>query len=308
MPPRLLYNVAKVSILLHCFVAVCLLLKIVFISVAPYKNYDKQLDKFCRLKQLNRHEVNINNLPTSISKHVKILCLIETSDDLTWLHDVIRKTWASQCAQTIFISASVKPGQTSWSTFKTGLKMAYDQRKDFDWLVKANSDSYIYLDRLENVLSQFDENELLVFGRPFLAFTETGEEIHYVDNGAGVVLSMKALEILVQVGLNIENAEEDENADSNFGFGRCLAKVKIPIWNLVEKDTLCELFQFHPYWKTPTENEEQIEMFIRSFADPCPGASAKWICSKHPISFHGISGASEMTMVFENRTNANNNW
>ncbi|XP_071552787.1 glycoprotein-N-acetylgalactosamine 3-beta-galactosyltransferase 1-like isoform X2 [Panulirus ornatus] len=144
--------------------------------------------------------------------HPRVLCLIVTSPKY---HEGRAKhvavTWATHCTQAIFLTTSpdhrlphvlLTPGAVTydqlWSKVVQGFEWAYEHQSEFDWVVKADDDTFLVVENLQAAVRTLDPNQPQATG-VHLHTWETGST--YLNGGAGYVLSRGAVTKLVEDGL-----------------------------------------------------------------------------------------------------------
>jgi glycoprotein-N-acetylgalactosamine 3-beta-galactosyltransferase len=66
--------------------------------------------------------------------------------------------------------------------------------KDYDWIVKADDDTFIIIENLKWFLSQKCSNEMFTYGRQLQVNTKKGK-IDYLDGGSGYCLSRRTVQL-----------------------------------------------------------------------------------------------------------------
>ena len=73
-----------------------------------------------------------------------------------------------------------------WGKTKYGFKKAYEELYDkIDWVMKADDDTYVILENLRFLLSDYNSSDPVWFGCEFDVIVKEG----YMSGGAGYVLS-----------------------------------------------------------------------------------------------------------------------
>jgi len=153
----------------------------------------------------------------------RVLCMVSTCPNNYRTKAVhIHATWAGRCDRTVYLSSLVggltiqyfpDPSvsllpiievgagdrrEDLWDRIKLGLTRVWERYKgDFDYLVKADDDTYFIMENLKKRLSQLDPKTKLLMGH-----MQENFGIPYMSGGSGYILSAAAVESFVTVGLN----------------------------------------------------------------------------------------------------------
>lgn len=194
----------------------------------------------------------------SVSR-VRILCLILTMEkDLHTKVAAVNKTWATRCDKHFYIIYSKQtrhdflnvdiPDDRHKLVFKMQkvYQEIYDKyRNDFDFLLKADDDTYVIVENLKFLLWHYDANEPGYLGFHFNKFVKSG----YMSGGAGYVISNRGLRHLIERGYQkgvcevISRKEDPENSE-DIETGRCLETAGVSVWSSLD---LWGRETFHPY-------------------------------------------------------------
>ena len=193
--------------------------------------------------------------------NVRILCLILTTENnfLTKAL-VVNATWARRCNSHYFVLATnlvqndiIKyPFNESRDVLLHKVRHAfyhiYDNLIDtFDWVLKADDDTYVIMENLRFLLSHHKPNEPGYLGFHFNNYIPNSG---YMSGGAGYVISNRALRRLVEFGLNkddacaITNSKLIPEVSEDFEIGKCLKEVGVPVLSSVD---IAGRESFHPY-------------------------------------------------------------
>jgi len=94
---------------------------------------------------------------------------------------------------------------------------------DFDFVLKSDDDTYVVVENLKYLLSNYDKNEPGYLGFHFNKFVKSG----YMSGGAGYVISNSGLRHMVEKGFKnglcpIERHADDPENSEDIETGRCL--------------------------------------------------------------------------------------
>ncbi|KAG0704426.1 Glycoprotein-N-acetylgalactosamine 3-beta-galactosyltransferase 1 [Chionoecetes opilio] len=150
----------------------------------------------------------------------RILCLISTSPKY---HETrarhVAATWSPHCTRAAFLTTLQDPAlpevvltpgaatyEQLWEKVMQGFQWAYKSIGDFDWVVKADDDSFILLENLKAAVLGLDPDVPAAAG-VHLRTWETGET--YLNGGASYVLSRGAVRVLVEKGITGGRCQKD---------------------------------------------------------------------------------------------------
>ncbi|KAK8396394.1 hypothetical protein O3P69_005440 [Scylla paramamosain] len=151
----------------------------------------------------------------------RILCLIITSPPyhVTRARHVAA-TWSPHCTRAVFLTTLedptlpevlLTPGAATydqlWEKVTKGFLWAYKVLGEFDWVVKADDDSFVFVENLRAAVKVLDPDSPLAAG-VHLATWETGET--YLNGGASYVLSRGAVRVLVERGVKFLDSRDSE--------------------------------------------------------------------------------------------------
>lgn len=125
----------------------------------------------------------------------------------------ILRTWGARCNRLLFMSSAADPvldtvvlplsgaaEARSELWLKTSAAYRYVHRHhagEFDWVLRADDDTYVVVENLRHMLHGRDADEALAFGCRF----RLGGGLLYMSGGAGIVLSRRAVQLVVERGL-----------------------------------------------------------------------------------------------------------
>lgn len=118
-------------------------------------------------------------------------------------------------------------------------KYLYSKYNNYDWYLKADDDTWIFVDNLRNFLSEKNEKSPVTFGYNFKVLVESG----YHSGGGGYVLSNEAFNRL-GYALNHNYSYCKNTGIEDVDVAACLRRLKV-----YKKSSLDELGRerFHPF-------------------------------------------------------------
>lgn len=203
------------------------------------------------------HSVTVPKDP--LQNKVRILCLILTTDDTIRSRGAATNaTWAMRCNRHFYVLKTDIHAADIINTYfgetrnnivhkvKFALRHVYEHYIDeFDWLLKADDDTYVIMENLRFLLQKHDSDIPSYLGFHFDKFVDGG----YMSGGAGYVISNRALRHLVDFGFNpglcpiVPNEYDPENSE-DIEMGRCLNIAGVGV--ISSLDTIGRE-TFHPY-------------------------------------------------------------
>ncbi|OQV17718.1 Glycoprotein-N-acetylgalactosamine 3-beta-galactosyltransferase 1 [Hypsibius exemplaris] len=169
---------------------------------------------------------------------VRIFCWILTSPKNHLQALAVKATWAKRCNGYVFISSKDDPTlpainatvgegrKVLWGKTKFGFRYAYNTSLDkYDWFIKADDDTFVVVENLRYMLSNYSTNDPVYFGLQFKPVTPQG----YMSGGAGYVLSREALRRFIEQGLEKNNTacRKDNAGAEDTEAGKCLYSVGV---------------------------------------------------------------------------------
>ncbi|XP_029590941.1 glycoprotein-N-acetylgalactosamine 3-beta-galactosyltransferase 1 isoform X2 [Salmo trutta] len=158
-------------------------------------HYDKRIPRHI-------HSDEDRSVAANLSQNVRLLCWIMTGPkNLESRTKHIRATWAKRCNKILYMSSvetefptvglNVTEGrdQLYWKTIRAFQYIYQHHRNDYDWVLKADDDTFVVIENLRHTLSKQDPEKPVYFGRRFHPFVQQG----YMSGGAGYVLSKEAV-------------------------------------------------------------------------------------------------------------------
>ena len=192
-------------------------------------------------------------------RKLRLLCLILTMEkDLHTKVAAVNKTWARRCDKHFYIIVSDKQRHDFLNIdvpedrfhlihkIQKAYKIIYEKYiDDFDYVLKADDDTYIVVENLKYLLWHYNANEPGYLGYHFNKFVDQG----YMSGGAGYVISNRGFRHLIERGYNgglctIEKRVDDPENSEDVETGRCLEASGVPIWSSLDVEGSQT---FHPY-------------------------------------------------------------
>lgn len=200
-------------------------------------NHKTATDDFIRLFNCSLEQREILSSKEIFAK-VKVLCIVLTTEPYHQVRAIhVKNTWARRCNKLIFASnvTDAELGSVAlqenddyghvWGKTKHAMIYAYENfRNDYDWLFKADDNTYALLDNMRYMLAAYSPDDPVYFGKKF----KYNKELGHFSGGAGYVMSKKALKKFVTEALPdpLKCRPTDEGAE-DWELGICMHNVGV---------------------------------------------------------------------------------
>ncbi|CAH0390006.1 unnamed protein product [Bemisia tabaci] len=230
---------------------------------------------------------------------VRVLCWVLTNPKN---HKVkaqhVKATWGRRCNTLLFISSEkddslptvkidVGEGRNKlWGKTKGAFKYIFQHYKDqYDWVIKADDDTYVILENLRYLLTAYNANEPLYLGCRFKPFVKQG----YMSGGAGYVLSKVAVEKFVKEGILSPSklCRQDDGGAEDVEIGICLENLGVKAVDSRDSLGRGRFFPFVPeHHLIPGHTDPSFWYWSYIYYPVSEGMDC---CSDTAISFHYVS-------------------
>ncbi|XP_020633885.3 glycoprotein-N-acetylgalactosamine 3-beta-galactosyltransferase 1-A [Pogona vitticeps] len=225
---------------------------------------------------------------------VRILCWVMTGPkNLETKARHVKATWSRHCNVVLFMSSvkddefptvglETKEGrdQLYWKTIRAFHYVHKHHFEQADWFLKADDDTFVVVDNLRWLLSNYTPDRPIYFGKRFRPFAKQG----YMSGGAGYVLSKEALQRFV-AGFETKVCSHTTSVE-DLALGQCMEKMGVEAGD--SRDTEGRE-TFHPF----VPESHLTEKFSKSFWywNYCyyPIVEGPQCCSDLAVSFHYVS-------------------
>ncbi|XP_039092173.1 glycoprotein-N-acetylgalactosamine 3-beta-galactosyltransferase 1 [Hyaena hyaena] len=183
----------------------------------------------------SQHKDENTDIAEYLYQKVKILCWVMTGpQNLEKKAKHVKATWAQHCNKVLFMSSvenkdfptvglKTREGrdQLYWKTIKAFQYVHDHYLEDAHWFMKADDDTYVVLDNLRWLLSKYNPEDPIYFGRRFKPYVKQG----YMSGGAGYVLSKEALKRFVNAFKT--NKCTHSSSIEDLALGKCMEVMNV---------------------------------------------------------------------------------
>lgn len=195
------------------------------------------------------HHAMLNTtLADQLRREIRILCVVTTQPGNHFKKAVhVKSTWGQRCTTLLFMSTQEEPllptvkltGKEDrahlWGKTKQAMQHVYQNYQgQYDWVYKADDDTYAVMENLRYLLHYHNNSEPLYFGCEMKY--QKNDQL-YMSGGAGYVLSKEALRRFIEEGLsNASLCQPGNVGDEDVEMGRCLTNVGVRFGDTFDRE------------------------------------------------------------------------
>jgi len=245
----------------------------------------------------------------------RVLCTVFTyKKNFNLKAQYVDQTWGKRCDKTIYMSGYLNETEKQLYshmdivylnvtdtnrlnlTTKTIETLLYANRiliEDFDWILKADDDTYVIMENLKKFLSNKCPNEMTYYGFRYKPYAPDSFTHDFNSGGAGYVISNKAVRIFSENYLGNGRFCRNTTGSEDVDIAKCMKEI-----NVLPGDSRDEhgLERFHPLsyesmWNIMPVNRtyNHARFRLKQKAD---------CCSTSSISFHYTTGQKALQLDY----------
>jgi glycoprotein-N-acetylgalactosamine 3-beta-galactosyltransferase len=145
--------------------------------------------------------------------------------------------YQSNGQETLDINNIIEPGDLNKDEYRNlatkvflNLRYVYEKYDYYDWYLKADDDTFVFVDNMRLFLADKDPKQPVTYGYNFKVIVENG----YHSGGGGYLLSNEALKRLgSRLTANLSNCQNTGTEDVDVG--RCLRKLNVSMGESIDE-------------------------------------------------------------------------
>ncbi|XP_046398780.1 glycoprotein-N-acetylgalactosamine 3-beta-galactosyltransferase 1-like [Ischnura elegans] len=242
-------------------------------------------------------------------EEVRVVCWVMTQPrNHATKAEAVKETWGRRCNALVFISTqadaslptvrvSVPEGRFNlWD--KTRAAFVYLHQAGYlsdqvDWVLKADDDTFLVMENLRYLLTQYDPEKTVYVGLRFKAHLKQG----FMSGGTGYVLSRVAARRFVTEGLpGNKTCRNYKQTYEDVEMGRCMAALGAEFVDARDSDGRHRFFPYQPE-RHLSKGEDTKLVWLKDYLSS-PLNKGKECCSPLAISFHYVTPSRMREMYY----------
>ncbi|XP_068159287.1 glycoprotein-N-acetylgalactosamine 3-beta-galactosyltransferase 1 [Drosophila tropicalis] len=249
-----------------------------------------------------RQRNNMNEtLAQQLEREVRVLCWVLTTPKYHKSRAVhIQRTWGKRCNKIYFMTSAPddeletvilsKPDkyEVLWGKTKEAFTYLYENKFDeADWFMKADDDTYVFVENLRYMLYPYSPDMALHFGFNYKLIGNPPKNGSYMSGGSGYILSREALRIFA-TGVNDSSKcrQQDDQAE-DLEMGICLFNLGVQSGDSRDASLRFRFLPMAPF-SLLLSHYYGMDFWFFKYAYYNPRACMNCL-SDYPVAFHYIS-------------------
>lgn len=205
--------------------------------IMKFIQYDELLLQTTRPAMIEISQPTKQALTIDLSQEVRVLCFVLTHPiNHQTKAQAVANTWGKRCNKIVFISTEsddnfevinvnvTEEHRYLWGKTKQGLQQIYElYGNDYDWFLKADDDTWIFVENLRHFLYAYSPSYPIYFGCKLKPYVNQG----YMS-GSAYVMSREALRRFNEDALNDDSkCWNGTEGNEDVEVGKCLQNVGV---------------------------------------------------------------------------------
>ncbi|XP_033170353.1 glycoprotein-N-acetylgalactosamine 3-beta-galactosyltransferase 1 [Drosophila mauritiana] len=240
-------------------------------------------------------------LAEKMHREVRVLCWVLTTPKYHKTRAIhVLRTWGKRCNKIYFMTSEpddelptvvlTKPDryEVLWGKTKEAFVHIHEQmRHEADWFIKADDDTYLFLENLRYMLYPYSPETPIYFGFNYKMVGTHQKNESYMSGGSGYVLSREALRIFAE-GLNdtTKCRQEDDHAE-DVEMGKCLFNLGVKAGDSRDEQLRNRFYPIAPYSALLSGNVG-MDFWLYKYAYYNPRSCMDCL-SEYPVAFHYVN-------------------